>query len=126
MGISNAVTVYNASVAAGASATVKVSGHSAESLLVIWTMTDAAASGDIGTTTVKPYTPSETSARADRTSAVVNTPLPATAIAPAGLEGSVAAKADRYDVRGLEAVELKLTNAAAAARTVEIHVYQYG
>ncbi len=126
MGISRAQTVHNASLAAAATATIKVSVKESESLLVVWTITDSGATGDIGATTVKPYTPALTSARADQTPTVIETLLPASVVAAVTRVGSVAAKTDRYDVRGLETVELKITNAAGGAKNVAVHVYLYG
>lgn len=125
MGVSRSTTVYNGSVAAAATATARMTTQNAESMLVIWTITDSGATGDIGATTVKPYTPYRDSANVEVTPTVIETLLPASVVAAVTRVGTVAAKTDRYDVRGIDQVELKITNAAGGAKDVEVHVYLF-
>lgn len=125
MGSSRAITVHNGNVATTASATVKVGVQGAESMVVVWSITDSGATGDIGTTTVKPYSPPRNSANVDQTPAVLETLIPATVVSAVTRVSTLAAKTDRYDVRGLEQVELKMVNAAGSTKDVEIHVYLF-
>lgn len=67
MGVSRSTTVYNGSVAGAATATARTTTQNAESMLVIWTITDSGATGDLGATTVKPYTPYRDSANVEVT-----------------------------------------------------------
>ena len=126
MATSTAITLFSGAVAGSGTATVRIATASAEGLLVVWGVTDSAAPSDLGTTTVKPYTPDLNAARADVSRTVLEVLLPATSVAASTRTGTLTTKADRYDVRGVEEVELKLTNAAAGSKNLVVHVYLYG
>lgn len=110
-------TVFNSSVAAGATAEVDVPVATADVVVVAWTMTNAAAVGDLGATEVRMFAPTTT------------LPLPSvlnvTEIGPATFTSPVVSKVQRLDVRGMNMVRLRITNAAGAARTTRVHVYTY-
>ena len=122
MGITKALTVYNDDAAGSATVTAKVPVTNAESMVVLWVVADSAASGDLGATTVRGYTPSEEAAPV-----LISNPLTGTAITAAARTGDgVTSKWDRYDVRGLEQVHLSFVNGAAGEKNLQIHVYLYG
>lgn len=110
-------TVIEEAVLTTATATAKVNVTNAETLLVVWTITDSGATGDIGTTTVKPYSPT------NGTPALIETILPASVTVATTRVGTAAVKTDRYDVRGLEQVQLSITNAAGGTKNVAVHTY---
>lgn len=119
---SRATTVHDANVAGAATATKDVAVSGMESMLVIWRVSDSAATGDLSTTSVKTFLPGPAPGESD---ALVDVALPVTnLIAATGTAPTV--KVDRYDIRGMDKVRLSLTNGAAGTKNLEMHVYLYG
>ena len=112
-------TVIDTSLAAGTTSVVDIPVGVAETLIVAWTMTNAAAVGDLGVTSVKMFRPGSV------------TPLPneitPTVYAPISVAGDipVVSKVEIFNVTGLNKVRLSVRNAAGAARTTKVHAYTY-
>lgn len=117
--MARAYKAISAVTAAGAAAIKDIDVGTADSLLVVWLVTDAAAVTDLGATSVLPFTVADDVAPG----ILINNGIPAAAVAASSLSGSTASKIERYDVRGLVKTRLSLTNAAATARTLQAHVY---
>lgn len=116
---SRAYTAFEGDVLTTATGSADIGVAAVDSILVIWTVTNAALVGDLGTTTVQTFTPTDDGGPG----AILAALMPATSVAAAALTSGVATKVDRYDVRGLEKIRLSLTNAAAATRNLVMHVY---
>ncbi len=110
-------TVYNTSLAAGATGTVDVPVSTADTVVIAWTMTNAAALGDLGATGVQMFAPS--------TANPLPNPIGGVSVSAATFTSPVASKIERFDVRGLSSIRLSITNAAGAARTTRVHLYTY-
>jgi hypothetical protein len=82
----------------------------------MWTMTNATAVGDLGITEVRVVDPDGN---------VMPTALTPEVLSAAALTGSVASEVHRYDVRGIASVQLRVSNAAGAARNTKIFVNHY-
>lgn len=110
-------TVFNSSVAAGATAEVDVPVATADTVVVAWTQTNATALGDLGATEVRMFAPATV------------LPLPnviaGTVVSAAVFSSPVVSKIERFDVRGLNQIRLRITNAAGSARTTKVHIYTY-
>lgn len=125
MSTSRAVRVFSGNVTAGATQVVTLPVAKADSIMIAWTITDSGAVGDIGATTVKIWSPGRNQANVEITPVLLESLLPAVPVAAATRVGLLASKTDRYDVRGIEKVDISLTNAAVATRAVAVHVYYY-
>lgn len=116
---SRAFTAFDDDVAGAAVATVDLPVALADTLLVAWTVTDSAVTGDVGAATVKPFSPTDEVAAG----ALLDIAIPATVVTATTRVGTEAVRLDRYDVRGLEKVRLSLTNGAVGTKNLVMHVF---
>ena len=85
---------------------------------VMWSVRNATAAGDLGTTLVSPVAKDGT---------VLPITLTPTSTEAKVLFGGIAVKVDYYDHPGIEKISLSVTNSAAAARNVVVDlVYSAG
>ena len=103
------------SIAGGATVNTKVTVAECDTIRVMWIILDAAAVGDLTDTEVRGY---------DLEQVVCNPAMtPVTAMAKT-LTGARLEKTEVHDVRGLDAVQIRMKNGAVGAKICELHVFR--
>lgn len=112
-----ALTVFDDDVLAGQTATAVAHPRNCSGMTVAVEMTNAALSGDLGTVKVYLYTPD--TAGGEPTAILLEKERGGTT----NFETPLVGAAYQYDVRGVERVSIKATNAAGSTRAMRVHVY---
>lgn len=116
MGETRTSTLVDQSIAAAGSVVVEAPAREREVMCVFWVMDNATNKNDIGSAEVRAVDPDGN---------VLPDVLTPEVISAKSLNGAVATLAHRYNVQGLNVVQIKITNTAAAARNAKVFVNHY-
>ena len=111
----NSFTLQKLGATAASVTTHRLNVSDANRVWVLFTMTNAAASGDIGAVNAFFVTPA---------GAVTTVPVPKAQSIAVTYAAGLAVVAHQFDVAGLALLNLSMTNGAASARNIEIHVFK--
>ena len=116
MGETRTSSIIDESIAASGTVTQNITAREREVMTVFWVMTNATNQNDIHEAEVRAIDPAGN---------VLPDVLTPEVISAHDLDGSTATLAHRYNVQGLNELQIKVTNSAAAARTTKVFVNHY-
>lgn len=116
MGETRTSTTYDGTIAGGATRNDLVGVAERDAVVIFWSMTNATAAGDLATTVVRAVDPDGN---------VLPTVLTPQVVSAAALNGSVATVCHRYDIKGLNKVQIRTVNGAGSSRDLRVKVNHY-
>lgn len=116
MGETRTSTLIDESIATASTVTKNITAREREVITIFWLMTNATNKNDIADAEVRAVDPAGN---------VLADVLAPEVISARHLDGTTATLAHRYNVQGLNEVQVKVTNSAAAARTTQVFINHY-
>lgn len=116
MGETRTSTIIDESIAAAGTVTQNITAREREVMTLFWLMTNATNKNDIADAEVRAIDPAGN---------VLSDVLTPEVISARHLDGTTATLAHRYNVQGLNELQVKVTNSAGAARTTKVFVNHY-